>query len=62
MGGLRNVGNSSLLNDYGFCWRWGSKKESGGLLGGARLLGQQIKDEASGMSDWVLITHNQSLQ
>lgn len=30
-------------------------------LGGARLLGQQIKDEASGMSDWVLITHGQSL-
>ncbi len=38
------------------------KRSLVGWLGGARLLGQQIKDEASGMSDWVLITHNQSLQ
>lgn len=36
----------------------GDKKKSlAGRLEGARLLGQQIKDEASGMSDWVLITH-----
>lgn len=38
------------------------KRSLVGWLRGARLLGQQIKDEASGMSDWVLITHGQSLQ
>lgn len=37
------------------------KKSLVGRLEGARLLGQQIKDEASGMSDWELITHGQNL-
>lgn len=37
------------------------KRSLVGRLEGARLLGQQIKDEASGMSDWVLITHGRSL-